>query len=253
MVIALKLGCTAGWHSDLSRIWVSALMDRSMPVQPTFQRRILRYVIGFSGVVISGIRSSACISADLQQFRTPKSARHRYFVSPLLSKPHSCTLLQMPQVDDSSENDIWIPHGVSTLMDKEYPTHIAHSISCFIQMCRLAEILNVILLRLYDPLRQSTEAEIVQCVNTQGDALRLWWKELPTFLKLEITDLPTYCPPSHIVTLKYAHYFHSTFNYKLLNIPSVVYTAPLRFFSDDTFSPLGTILRLSPLFKILTT
>ncbi|EEP78018.1 conserved hypothetical protein [Uncinocarpus reesii 1704] len=28
-----------------------------------------------------------------------------------------------------------------------------------------------------------------------------WWNELPVFLRLTVTDLPAYCPPSHIVTL----------------------------------------------------
>lgn len=126
----------------------------------------------------------------------------------LRSKSCHGSLLLIFSVDDSAENDIWIPHGVSTLRENEYPPQKAHSISCFIQMCRLAEILNVILLRLYDPLRQSSEAEVLQCVNTQGEELRLWWKRLPDFLKLEVMDLPTYSPPSHIVTLKYAYFPH---------------------------------------------
>lgn len=31
-----------------------------------------------------------------------------------------------------------------------------------------------------------------------------WWEDLPDYLKIDVQELPHYCPPSHIVTLKYA-------------------------------------------------
>jgi hypothetical protein len=71
------------------------------------------------------------------------------------------------------------------------------------KMCGLAEILNQIIIHIYDPVRRSTEAEFHACVREQGKNLKEWWEELPDFLKLVVTDLPLYCPPSHIVTLKY--------------------------------------------------
>lgn len=70
------------------------------------------------------------------------------------------------------------------------------------KMCGLAEILNQILIHMYDPMKQSTEAEFQTCVNEQGERLAMWWDELPDFLKLQIADLPQYSPPSHVVTLK---------------------------------------------------
>lgn len=71
-------------------------------------------------------------------------------------------------------------------------------------MCGLAEILNQIIIHIYDPVRKSTETEFYACVQQQGKNLKEWWEELPDFLKLVATDLPLYCPPSHIVTLKYS-------------------------------------------------
>lgn len=71
------------------------------------------------------------------------------------------------------------------------------------KMCSLAEILNQIIIHIYDPVRQSTEAQIQECVDKQGANLEKWWNELPPFLKLIPNNLPTYCPPSHVVTLKY--------------------------------------------------
>jgi hypothetical protein len=70
------------------------------------------------------------------------------------------------------------------------------------KMCSLSEILNQIIIHIYDPAGRTTEAQILNCVDGQGRNLETWWNELPSFLKLNINDLPPYSPPSHIVTLK---------------------------------------------------
>lgn len=105
-------------------------------------------------------------------------------------------------MDDTSEVEIWSPHGVRFPDGTHYPPTQAHSTSCFIQMCGLAEILNQILVYIYDPMRQSTENQFFDCVQEQAKNLSDWWDELPDYLKLVATDLPAYCPPSHIMTLK---------------------------------------------------
>ncbi|KAJ5673393.1 hypothetical protein N7507_002520 [Penicillium longicatenatum] len=104
-------------------------------------------------------------------------------------------------LDDTSEIEIWTPHGVTFPDGAHYPPTQAHSTSCFMRMCGLAEILNQILVHIYDPMRQSTEAEFFECVQEQAKNLGEWWDELPDYLKLVATDLPPYCPPSHIMTL----------------------------------------------------
>ncbi|KAJ5535902.1 transcriptional regulator family: Fungal Specific TF [Penicillium frequentans] len=104
-------------------------------------------------------------------------------------------------LDDTSEIEIWTPHGVTFPDGAHYPPTQAHSTSCFMRMCGLAEILNQILVHIYDPMRQSTEAEFFECVQEQARNLGEWWDELPDYLKLVATDLPPYCPPSHIMTL----------------------------------------------------
>lgn len=71
-------------------------------------------------------------------------------------------------------------------------------------MCRLSVIFNEILIHMYDPLLQNTDAEVQECLYTQEAALQQWWEQLPSFLKLDPGALPTLSPPSHIVTLKYA-------------------------------------------------
>ncbi|KAL1872866.1 hypothetical protein Plec18167_006516 [Paecilomyces lecythidis] len=104
-------------------------------------------------------------------------------------------------LDDTSEIEAWTPHGVVFPEGMQYPPAQAHSTSCFMRMCGLAEILNQIIIHIYDPVRKSTESEFYTCVQEQGRNLKEWWEELPEFLKLVATNLPLYCPPSHIVTL----------------------------------------------------
>lgn len=67
------------------------------------------------------------------------------------------------------------------------------------------EILNQILIHIYDHNRQVSEAEFHTCVREQSRNLVGWWDELPKHLKLVPTDLPPYSPPSHIVNLKYVN------------------------------------------------
>ncbi len=68
------------------------------------------------------------------------------------------------------------------------------------------EILNQILIHIYDHNRQISEAELHTCVGEQSRNLAGWWDDLPEHLKLIPTALPPYSPPSHIVTLKYVFF-----------------------------------------------
>ncbi|PGH02779.1 hypothetical protein AJ79_07544 [Helicocarpus griseus UAMH5409] len=104
-------------------------------------------------------------------------------------------------LDDTAEIEIWTPHGVIFPEGTHYPPTQAHATSCFMKMCSLTEILNQIIIHIYDPIRKSTEAEFKTCVEQQSRNLEKWWDELPQFLKLIVDRLPPYSPPSHIVTL----------------------------------------------------
>ncbi|RAL16891.1 putative C6 transcription factor [Aspergillus homomorphus CBS 101889] len=104
-------------------------------------------------------------------------------------------------LDDTAEVEIWTPHGVEFPDGTHYPPTQAHSTSCFMKMCGLAEILNQILIHIYDPNRQVSEAEFYDCIQEQAENLADWWDGLPHFLKLQAASLPPYSPPSHIVTL----------------------------------------------------
>lgn len=84
----------------------------------------------------------------------------------------------------------------------KYPPTTAHSASAFISMCRLSVIFNEILIHMYDPMSQNTDAEMRECLRTQEPALQEWWVQLPPHLKLDPAALPAMAPPSHIVTMK---------------------------------------------------
>ncbi|KAG6049794.1 hypothetical protein E4U17_006718 [Claviceps sp. LM77 group G4] len=105
-------------------------------------------------------------------------------------------------LDDSAENDLWVPFGIpETDSTWKYPPVTAHSVSCFMSMCRLSVIFNEILLHMYDPLSQNTDAEIQACLDCQEPRLQQWWDQLPDHLKIDPASLPALAPPSHIVTL----------------------------------------------------
>jgi hypothetical protein len=74
------------------------------------------------------------------------------------------------------------------------------------RMCQLSEIFNQILIHVYDPIGQNSEMEINTCLANEGDSLRRWWQDLPDFLRIDAKALPSQCPPSHIVTLKYVSF-----------------------------------------------
>lgn len=86
---------------------------------------------------------------------------------------------------------------------------------------------------MYDPLQQNTEVEIQNCLEHQGAAMKLWWDDLPDFLRINPRSLPLYAPPSHIVTLKYDHKFSKL---SLADGISVAYTTLSIFCSTDLYS-----------------
>ncbi|KAL4994548.1 fungal-specific transcription factor domain-containing protein [Aspergillus recurvatus] len=119
--------------------------------------------------------------------------------SPTLQSSQGCPPRTI--LDDTSETESWTPHGVVFVDGSQYPPTQARSTSCFIEMCGLMEILNQILVHIYDHNRQISEAEFHTCVREQSRNLVGWWDNLPEHLKLRPIDLPSYSPPSHVVTL----------------------------------------------------
>ncbi|KAM0253522.1 hypothetical protein ACHAP5_000553 [Fusarium lateritium] len=113
------------------------------------------------------------------------------------------TLVSPPQIimDDSAENELWVPFDSPQGSDWKYPPATAHSTSCFMSACQLSVIFNEILIHMYDPLLENTEVEMQECLQTQDPAMKVWWEQLPPYLKIELSAMPDLAPPSHIVTM----------------------------------------------------
>ncbi|KAF2035434.1 hypothetical protein EK21DRAFT_96677 [Setomelanomma holmii] len=101
-------------------------------------------------------------------------------------------------MDDTAELDVWTPHG---LPSATYPPKQAHSISCFIQVCELSEVLNQLLVHLYSPSASPTPFSAYEYALAAASKLRDWWRDLPEHLRINVADLASECPPSHIITL----------------------------------------------------
>lgn len=109
-------------------------------------------------------------------------------------------------MDDFAENELWSPHhGESLNLSKvsvgEYPPLKTHAISCFQNSCKLAVIINDIILRLYS---RATVHNADQALNDIKQRLDEWRSRTPDHLKLDPLRLPNVCPPTHILAQKYA-------------------------------------------------
>ncbi|KIW16296.1 hypothetical protein PV08_06347 [Exophiala spinifera] len=104
-------------------------------------------------------------------------------------------------LDDSAEIEVWSPSGVGVIDEQNYPPTQSHATSCFINMCSLSEVLHRILRQLYDPLNEIPEDSKKSYILNETANMQIWWDRLPPFLKISTSDLPHYCPPSHVATL----------------------------------------------------
>ena len=104
-------------------------------------------------------------------------------------------------LDDSAEIEVWSPSGIGIADEQDYPPTQSHATSCFINMASLSEVLHRILTHLYDPLREMSEEATIAYVVDENKNLQSWWDKFPAFLKISPSDLPLYCPPSHVATL----------------------------------------------------
>ncbi|EWZ27866.1 hypothetical protein FOZG_18426 [Fusarium oxysporum Fo47] len=156
-------------------------------------------LIGHLGICVDGQRYPGSVHLTDEEVEI----RHRlywscYFwdkiISLYLGRSPSLqhTQVSPPQInmDDSAENELWVPFDSPHGSDWKYPPATAHSTSCFMSACRLSVIFNEILIHMYDPLLENTEAEMQECLQTQDPAMRLWWEQLPPHLKIELSAMP---------------------------------------------------------------
>ncbi|BAE62024.1 unnamed protein product [Aspergillus oryzae RIB40] len=107
-------------------------------------------------------------------------------------------------LDDSAENDLWAPYyGDQLSPDKappgEYPPMKSHLVSSFQNVCKLAIILNDIILQLYSRRGNIYMDEALNRIQARLDH---WREQSPVHLRCDPDNLPEICPPPHIIAQK---------------------------------------------------
>ncbi|KAH7381367.1 fungal-specific transcription factor domain-containing protein [Phaeosphaeria sp. MPI-PUGE-AT-0046c] len=103
-------------------------------------------------------------------------------------------------LDDYTEHELWSPHqGLSMNLNQtsvgKYPPMKMYAISCFQNSCKLAIIINDIVLRLYS---RGASHNVEQALRELKRRLDDWRAHTPAHLRLDPLDLPQVCPPTHI-------------------------------------------------------
>lgn len=66
----------------------------------------------------------------------------------------------------------------------------------------LCEIIQKVITRLYQ--ERSRPVQVTRLAEDMHDRLEQWFEQIPPQLKVDISNLPTHCPPPHIISVKYA-------------------------------------------------
>ncbi|KAL6251364.1 hypothetical protein RBB50_001573 [Rhinocladiella similis] len=121
--------------------------------------------------------------------------------------------------DDFAEHELWVPYygdagHFGSIPAHSYPQKKAHSITCFENSCKLAIIINDIMVQLYSR-RPSSNTE--QTLSMLQRRLDYWRAASPSHLKCDPNDAPLVCPPPHIVAQNLLYYstiilLHRPFN-----------------------------------------
>ncbi|KAF5855676.1 hypothetical protein ETB97_008611 [Aspergillus alliaceus] len=111
-------------------------------------------------------------------------------------------------LDDSAENDLWVPYSGDQLSpDKAspggYPPMKSHLVSSFQNVCKLAVILNDIILQLYS---RRGILNMDEALNRIRGRLDQWREQSPAHLRYDADHLPQICPPPHILTQNLLYY-----------------------------------------------
>lgn len=107
-------------------------------------------------------------------------------------------------LDDFAEHELWSPDGSGLASSEKaaaagFPPMKFHVVSCFVYSCKLAVIISDIILHLYSGQHGEDGDIILRAIRERlGD----WRACAPDHLKLEPDNLPSICPPPHIVSQK---------------------------------------------------
>lgn len=116
-----------------------------------------------------------------------------------LLDPSSLDLL-----DTSTDHDAWTPYrdtaGDPLAQFDVYPHNQNNAVSCFVNSCRLAIIINDIVVQLYS--KRSNRGMAEASLHDIKSRLELWRAESPAHLRYDVDNLPSVSPPPHIISQK---------------------------------------------------
>jgi hypothetical protein len=105
----------------------------------------------------------------------------------------------------------------------QYPSTQSYTVKAFINSCKLAIIIHDIIIKLYYRRGKSVVETAFKEIQEQ---LELWRALSPPQLKLDCNNLPSICPPPHIVSQKYVNFTHPS-SLPLTNPFSMLYFASI--------------------------
>ena len=108
-------------------------------------------------------------------------------------------------MDNFAEHELWTPSygesgNLAAIPADQYPSIPSYSISCFENSCKLAVIINDIIVQLYSR-RATPEMEVD--LRKIREKLDNWRLQSPKHLVYDPDSLPAVCCPPHILTQKY--------------------------------------------------
>ncbi|VUC20450.1 unnamed protein product [Clonostachys rosea] len=105
-------------------------------------------------------------------------------------------------LDDSTDLDIWSPYygnslNLTKFTQNQYPPMRNYAVSSFINSCKLSMIIHDIIVQLYYRRNRTNTEETIKDIKSRLDS---WRVNSPRHLKYDPDNLPTICPPPHIIS-----------------------------------------------------
>ncbi|UNI19481.1 hypothetical protein JDV02_005663 [Purpureocillium takamizusanense] len=108
----------------------------------------------------------------------------------------------LDMLDHSTEHETWVPYYGDSLDSADnsrshYPPRKSHAVSCFVNSCKLAIIINDIVVQLYSRRKRSISETALDDIKRRLD---LWRTRSPSHLRYDPNNLPSICPPPHLIS-----------------------------------------------------
>jgi hypothetical protein len=107
-------------------------------------------------------------------------------------------------VDGSTDAEAWCPYygdtmSLTSIAPLQFPYMKSHTVSCFVNSCKLSIIIGDVIERLYSRQPKNVMEAALKTLQTR---LNEWRAQSPTHLKCDPDNLPETCMPPHIISQK---------------------------------------------------